>query len=154
MPARQSAQSSALSEPVAAASLPTPHLIHADVADVEYCPAGHAVHVVPADDTGDDKEPLSSAVTIEPSAQLSHVLEACLLLYCPGPHAMHSETLLDMRAVPNLPASQLSHWPCALLTWYLPDGHSMQPVPSAPRSPAPALPYLPAQHSLHADAPS
>ena len=128
--------------------------MHADVADVEYCPAGHAVHVVPADDTGDDKEPLSSAVTIEPSAQLSHVLEACLLLYCPGPHAMHSETLLDMRAVPNLPASQLSHWPCALLTWYLPDGHSMQPVPSAPRSPATALPYLPAEHSLHADAPS
>ena len=113
--------------------------------------------MVPADDTGGDddgNEPLSSPVTIDPGAQLSHVLEACLPLYCPAPHAMHSDTLLDLWAVLYLPASQLSHCPCALLSWYLPDGHSMQPLPSAPRSPATALPYLPASHSMHAAAPS
>ena len=117
------------------------------------------MHLVPADDTGDDNdddEPLSlsSAVTIDPFAQLSHVLEPCLPLYRPGPHAMQSDTLLDRWTVPYLPASQLSHWPCALLSWYLPDGHSMQPLPSAPRSPATVLPYLPAAHSMHTAAPS
>ena len=52
VPARHSAQSSALADPVAATCLPAPHLIHAsDDADLEYSPAGHAVHLVPADDT-------------------------------------------------------------------------------------------------------
>ena len=87
--------------------------MHSSTPDaVEYSPTGHAVHLVPADDTGDidDDEPLASVVTIDPAAHVSHAVDACLPLYCPAPHGRHPLLLLfEPFTAPYLPASQLSH---------------------------------------------
>ena len=148
VPARHSVHLPGLSEPVAAAYLPAPHLIHASIADVEYCPAGHAVHVVPADDTGDEEEVPPSLVTIDPVAHTSHAVEACLPVYFPDTHGVQSPALLEPSTALDLPASQLSHKPCPALDWYLPDvqfSHADSFCDAVPDA------CLPAAHSLHAD---
>ena len=100
---------SSLSEPVAATYLPEPHLIHADVADVEYSPASQAVHFVPADDTG---EALPSRVVMKPFAQVLHAVEAGAATYLPLGQSMQpvpSASRAALLALPYLPAPQLSH---------------------------------------------